>query len=55
MQSLDQYELLAVVNHHGDINGGHYTSFVRSDQRWFKCNDARITEAAPEEVRRSQG
>ena len=34
------YKLRGVVEHHGEANGGHYTSVVRcSDDRWYHCND----------------
>ena len=44
------YELLAVVVHHGQANGGHYTAFVKSvDQNWYQCDDyappQRVSEA----------
>ena len=39
------YELYGVVNH---INfgsyGGHYTAHIRSDNKWYKCNDSLISE-----------
>ncbi|EFA77649.1 hypothetical protein PPL_12256 [Heterostelium album PN500] len=37
------YELFAVVNHTGKMDGGHYTCFVKHNDRWFKCDDSMIT------------
>ena len=34
------YYLRAVVVHHGEAGGGHYTALVRSaDHQWYHCND----------------
>ncbi|XP_056225588.1 uncharacterized protein LOC130164710 isoform X2 [Seriola aureovittata] len=39
------YELYAVVDHVGDLRGGHYTARVKSedDDRWYNFNDARVS------------
>lgn len=36
-----KYDLYAVGNHIGDVNGGHYTAFVKSveNRQWYHCND----------------
>jgi len=37
------YDLYGVVNHIGDVHGGHYTAFVLGqDKKWYHCNDDRI-------------
>lgn len=38
------YELYSVVNHHGTLNGGHYTSAVRDGHRqiWRVFDDSRV-------------
>jgi ubiquitin C-terminal hydrolase len=42
------YDLYGVCNHHGSINGGHYTATVRvADGRWFNFNDERVGEIVP--------
>lgn len=42
------YDLYGVCNHHGSINGGHYTATVRvADGRWFNFNDERVSEIVP--------
>ena len=35
------YDLYGIVNHIGDVNGGHYTAFVLSnaEKKWYHCND----------------
>ena len=37
------YNLRAVVIHHGDAGGGHYTAFIRKDEiSWMHCDDSCI-------------
>ena len=45
------YDLYGVVNHIGDVHGGHYTAFVlgqgpdqsqETEKKWYHCNDDRI-------------
>ncbi|KAK7476332.1 hypothetical protein BaRGS_00032450, partial [Batillaria attramentaria] len=51
------YDLYGVVNHHGGILGGHYTSFVRcadlntplkNEVGWRLCDDSRVTQISGE-------
>ncbi|EGB02043.1 hypothetical protein AURANDRAFT_35571, partial [Aureococcus anophagefferens] len=49
------YELNAVVNHHGDINRGHYTSFVQEGGHWFLCDDHHIALVDVDTVKDSEG
>ena len=51
-----RYHLYGIVNHIGDVHGGHYTAFVKqkSDQspdlnQWYHCNDE-IVEIVPKEA-----
>ncbi|XP_037832378.1 dentin sialophosphoprotein isoform X1 [Kryptolebias marmoratus] len=40
------YELYAVVDHFGDLRGGHYTATIKSqddEDRWFSFDDTRVT------------
>ncbi|XP_071315090.1 uncharacterized protein [Trachinotus anak] len=39
------YELYAVVDHYGDLRGGHYAATVKSqhDERWYNFNDDQVT------------
>jgi ubiquitin C-terminal hydrolase len=36
------YDLYAVCNHVGDLNGGHYFSYVKQDGNWYEMNDGLI-------------
>ncbi len=38
------YDLFAVVNHTGTIDSGHYTTWVRREGEWFKCDDEKVTK-----------
>ena len=49
------YELNAVVNHHGDANKGHYSSFVKDGGLWFLCDDHSIKHVDLETVKHSEG
>lgn len=44
--SKERYELYGAVAHIGSGVGGHYISYVRVMQRWYKCDDSRVTLAA---------
>jgi len=39
-----QYSLYGVVIHEGSASGGHYTSYVKSLNKWYLYDDSRITE-----------
>ena len=43
-KDISQYELFGIINHSGSINGGHYTSYIRRNNRWFLMDDIQITE-----------
>ncbi|XP_027287819.1 ubiquitin carboxyl-terminal hydrolase 51 [Cricetulus griseus] len=54
--SENKYSLFAVINHHGTLESGHYTSFVRQQKdQWFSCDDAIVTKATMEELLYSEG
>jgi len=38
------YELRSIIHHSGGTGGGHYISLVKNDNKWFICNDSRVTE-----------
>jgi hypothetical protein len=38
------YELQGVILHSGTVNGGHYTSVLRVDDRWLLVNDTEVEE-----------
>ena len=50
------YALRAVVVHHGELHGGHYTaSVVSDDANWYHYDDAAPpTVCAPADVLRQQ-
>lgn len=51
-----RYALFAVVNHHGTIEGGHYTCYIRQHvDDWYKCDDHIISRASLDDVLASQG
>ncbi|XP_042543534.1 inactive ubiquitin carboxyl-terminal hydrolase 50 [Dipodomys spectabilis] len=41
-----KYNLCAVVNHFGDLDGGHYTAFCKNSvtQAWYSFDDTRVSE-----------
>ncbi|ELV10629.1 inactive ubiquitin carboxyl-terminal hydrolase 50 isoform X2 [Tupaia chinensis] len=41
-----KYSLCAVVNHFGDLDGGHYTAFCKNSvtQAWYSFDDTRVSE-----------
>ncbi|KAM9201524.1 ubiquitin carboxyl-terminal hydrolase 50 isoform 1-T1 [Dugong dugon] len=45
-QKHPKYNLCAVVNHFGDLDGGHYTAFCRNSvtQGWYSFDDTRVSE-----------
>ncbi|XKL59233.1 hypothetical protein PGB90_000249 [Kerria lacca] len=53
---MSKYNLFSVVNHHGSIDAGHYTSYIRlHEDTWYKCNDEIISKANLLDVLRSEG
>lgn len=44
------YELYGVCNHMGNMFGGHYTAFVRKEDKWFEFNDTRIRELNAKQI-----
>ena len=56
MLGSNMYTLFAVINHIGNIEAGHYTSFVRQYRdRWYRCNDHQIIPTTIKEVLASEG
>lgn len=43
------YDLFAVVNHTGTIDSGHYTTLVRRNGDWYRCDDEKVTRIDPVE------
>ncbi|XP_050556044.1 ubiquitin carboxyl-terminal hydrolase 8 isoform X2 [Spodoptera frugiperda] len=49
------YNLYAVSNHYGSMEGGHYTAYCKSSVygKWYKYDDHVVTEIPPSEVKSS--
>ncbi|XP_032177084.1 ubiquitin carboxyl-terminal hydrolase 43 isoform X1 [Mustela erminea] len=50
------YDLYAVCNHHGSLQGGHYTAYCRNslDGQWYSYDDSTV-ESLPEDEVNSRG
>ncbi|XP_078510809.1 ubiquitin carboxyl-terminal hydrolase 43 [Lissotriton helveticus] len=46
------YDLYAVCNHHGSMQGGHYTAYCRNslDSRWYSYDDSNVEPVPEDEV-----
>lgn len=49
-----KFEVFAVVTHSGMLESGHYVTYLRLKNQWYKCDDAWINEVDEEVVRASQ-
>ncbi|KAH0793185.1 Clan CA, family C19, ubiquitin hydrolase-like cysteine peptidase [Histomonas meleagridis] len=49
------FSLMGVINHVGGLEGGHYTANIKDSKsnKWFKCNDDRVSKISSENVRSS--
>jgi ubiquitin C-terminal hydrolase len=46
-----EYEIFGVINHSGNIYGGHYTCVIKNDDgKWYDYNDAMIKEIPSNKV-----
>eukprot|EP01112_Ceratiomyxa_fruticulosa_P013451 TRINITY_DN3788_c0_g1_i1.p1 TRINITY_DN3788_c0_g1~~TRINITY_DN3788_c0_g1_i1.p1 ORF type:complete len:554 (-),score=96.55 TRINITY_DN3788_c0_g1_i1:248-1909(-) len=52
---MNQYQLFSVVNHIGKMDNGHYSSYVKHMENWFKCDDTLITKTTLSQVLESKG
>ncbi|XP_043719835.1 ubiquitin C-terminal hydrolase 22-like [Telopea speciosissima] len=50
-----EFELFAVVTHTGRLDAGHYVTYLRLSNQWYKCDDAWITQVSENIVRAAQG
>ena len=41
-----EYHLIAVAEHSGSYESGHYTALVKMDDRWFSCSDTVVKEVS---------
>jgi ubiquitin C-terminal hydrolase len=44
------YKLKGIINHSGNIYGGHYTSNVKINDKWYNCDDTRINEIPEQNI-----
>ncbi|XP_051952951.1 ubiquitin carboxyl-terminal hydrolase 8-like [Xyrauchen texanus] len=51
--NLKKYNLYAVSNHYGGMDGGHYTAYCKNPfkQRWFKFDDHDVSDISSSSVR----
>ncbi|KAA8522964.1 hypothetical protein F0562_009387 [Nyssa sinensis] len=50
-----EFELFAVITHTGKLDAGHYVTYLRLSNQWYKCDDAWITQVNENIVRAAQG
>ncbi|XP_027071372.1 ubiquitin C-terminal hydrolase 22-like isoform X1 [Coffea arabica] len=50
-----EFELFAVITHSGKLDAGHYVTYLRLSNQWYKCDDAWITQVNDNIVRAAQG
>ncbi|KAE9601777.1 putative ubiquitinyl hydrolase 1 [Lupinus albus] len=50
-----EFELFAVVTHSGKLDAGHYVTYLRLNNQWYKCDDAWVTRVDENIVRAAQG
>ncbi|MBA0874415.1 hypothetical protein Goshw_016332 [Gossypium schwendimanii] len=50
-----EFELFAVVTHTGKLDAGHYVTYLRLSNHWYKCDDAWITRVNESIVLAAQG
>ena len=45
------YDLFAVTNHFGSLNGGHYTAFGKNiNDNWYNFNDSSVSNASASNI-----
>ena len=57
-EQINDYELYAIINHTGSLQGGHYYSFIKTlkedgtgfDDQWICCNDSQTSFITEEEA-----
>lgn len=38
------YQIYAICNHTGNVNGGHYFSYCKTENKWYNYNDSSVSE-----------
>ncbi|KAJ4952029.1 hypothetical protein NE237_028861 [Protea cynaroides] len=54
-ESSSEFELFAVVTHTGRLDAGHYVTYLRLSNLWYKCDDSWISQVSESIVRAAQG
>ncbi|XP_022999050.1 ubiquitin carboxyl-terminal hydrolase 22-like [Cucurbita maxima] len=54
-ETSSEFELFAVITHKGKLDAGHYVTYLRLSNQWYKCDDAWITQVNENIVRAAQG
>ncbi|KAG1363724.1 ubiquitin C-terminal hydrolase 22 [Cocos nucifera] len=49
-----EFEVFAVITHSGRLESGHYVTYLRLRDQWYRCDDAWITQVTEGVVRASQ-
>ncbi|KAL5697855.1 ubiquitinyl hydrolase 1 [Ranunculus cassubicifolius] len=49
-----EFELFAVVTHTGKLDSGHYVTYLRLSNQWYKCDDAWVSQVSESFVRAAQ-
>ena len=44
------YNLSSVINHHGSVRSGHYTTFATHQGEWYNFNDRVVTSMDASDV-----
>lgn len=51
-QVYSTYDLFGIINHSGNIFGGHYHAFCRNEnKKWYCFNDTNVTELKPNQIK----
>ncbi|MDR2677760.1 MAG: hypothetical protein LBB26_04365 [Puniceicoccales bacterium] len=50
-----RYRLNAVIAHGGSSAGGHYISFVKRGDQWFRCDDGSVSRASWSDIKKLFG
>jgi ubiquitin C-terminal hydrolase len=50
------YELFGICNHNGEIQGGHYSAYIKNaNQKWYHFNDTNVNEISETHLITSKG
>lgn len=49
------YDLFGTVNHHGNLQSGHYVTNVKVGDEWFRCNDQHVSKSTEATVLTNDG